>query len=265
MSFKSGQKHAQSCLKRVFQTLAFYSAYCVFGGLGLASSIICFILSVFFEGTKANYFGQKIIHRLFAFFVWYVGFFKVIEVKGSELEKLRECQGTIFVANHPSLLDVVYVIAHMPRMFCVMKASLTGNPVLSGQARLAGYVDGTSNTNLIKSCRDSLRAGGNLLIFPEGTRSTQGKLGPFKMGFALVAKASAAPVQTLIIEVSENYLGKGYSFIHQPTLHIQCTIRLGECFVMDESEDPRIFGRRVESYYQNILQPNPTQEVAYYG
>jgi 1-acyl-sn-glycerol-3-phosphate acyltransferase len=157
-------------------------------------------------------------------------------------------------------------------MFCVMKPKLMSNPVLSGQARLAGYVDGTSSNGLVKSCRDNLRAGGNLLIFPEGTRSSLGNPGPFKMGFAMIAKASTAPVQTLMIEISENYLGRGYSFLHQPTLPIQCTMRLGKRFMMDENEDPRSFGRRVEAYYQNSFQfqergtpAGQTWDVAYHG
>ena len=244
-------------LHKTIQSVAFYSAYCVFGGVGFTSSLICSVLSVFLHGQKVHQLGQKLIHRLFGFFVWYVRFFNLVEVDTDELAKVRDCSGVVFVANHPSLLDVVIVIAQMPRMICLMKSSLVSNVVLSGQSRLAGYVVSSSAAGLIHSCRESLRGGGNLLVFPEGTRSRSVEPGPFKMGFALIAKASQAPVQTLIISVSENYLGKGWPFYKQPTLPIRCSVRLGERFELGENEGTRSFGQKIEAYYQGLLQrPN---------
>jgi len=245
-----------SFIKKAFQSVAFYSAFIVFGGLGLASSLVCLILTFFLHGRQTHYFGQKLIHRLFAFFIGYVRFFGLVHVDAVELARLSDSRGVIFVANHPSLLDVVVIIAQMPRMICLMKSSLRHNVVLSGQARLAGYVDSKSNSSLIKSCRDELLNGGNLLVFPEGTRSKQTLLGPFKMGFATIAKASQSPVQTIIVKVSGNCLGKTSSFLMQPALPIRCSVRLGERFVIGENEDARSFGRRVESYYQAVLNKN---------
>lgn len=235
------------------KVIAFYGAYCVFGLVGLASSMACLPFA-FFRGQQAQYLGQKLIHHLFAFFTGYLRVFGLAEVDGEELARLRDCRGVIFVANHPSLLDVVIVIAQMPRMFCLMKSSLVKNSVLSGQSRLAGYVDSRSSFGLIKSCRKRLRGGGNFLIFPEGTRSRQTQPCPFKMGFAVIAKASQAPVQTLIITISQNFLGKGWPFFKRPMLPFRCSIRLGERFVPGENEDARRFGQKVEAYYQRILQ-----------
>jgi 1-acyl-sn-glycerol-3-phosphate acyltransferase len=254
MSSESNKRHSKKLgIKKALQSVAFYSAYCVFGGVGFVSSVVCLVLSTFYHGQAAHYFGQKIIHHLFAFFVGYVRFFKLVEVDGTELAKIKDCRGVIFVANHPSLLDVVFVIAHMPRMVCLMKPSLLRNIILSGQARLAGYVASNSGSGLIKSCLETLRQGGNLLIFPEGTRSKQMQPGPFKMGFAMIATENHSPVQTLIITLSDNYLGKGYSFLKQPALPIRCSIRLGDRFEPELNDDARSFGRKIESYYQNIL------------
>lgn len=254
MSLKPKKFHSiDSWFRKAFQTVAFYSAYAVFGGVGLASSLVCLVLTFFLHGRQSQYFGQKLIHRLFAFFVGYVRFFGLVEVDVSALARLKDSRGVVFVANHPSLLDVVLIIAQMPRMTCLMKSSLLHNAVLSGQARLAGYVDSRSSSHLIKSCRDGLLDGGNLLVFPEGTRSKQSLPGPFKMGFAIVAKASHAPVQTILIKINGNFLGKGGSFLKQPALPIRCSIRLGERFVMDENEEARSFGRKIESYYQTAL------------
>jgi 1-acyl-sn-glycerol-3-phosphate acyltransferase len=236
----------KTCLK----ILAFYSAYALFGGVGVATSVGCGVLSFVFQGPGARAWGQRVISRLFAFFLWYVQWLNLIQVDAEDLKTLGESSGVIFVANHPSLLDVVFVIAKAPRMFCLMKPSLTRNAVFAGQARLAGYVATDHRISLVKACRDNLRAGGNLLVFPEGTRSRSAQLGAFKMGFAMIAKASRAPVQCLMISVADNYLGKGYPFFHVPALPVRCVVRVGERFEVGENEDVRSFGNRVEAYYR---------------
>jgi 1-acyl-sn-glycerol-3-phosphate acyltransferase len=242
-----------SWVKRVFQSVAFFSAYLVFGGVGLASSLACLGLSVFLHGQQARFFGQKLICRLFAFFIGYIRLFKLADVDTLVMSEQRDARGVIFIANHPSLLDVVLIISQMPRITCLMKSSLLRNAVLCGQARLAGYVDCKPGGRLIKSCRDALSHGGNLLIFPEGTRSKETLPGPFKMGFAMIAKASHCPVQTIIIKNSGNFLGKGSAFFRQPALPFHCSVRLGKRFEIKEDEDARSFGRGIESYYQAVL------------
>jgi 1-acyl-sn-glycerol-3-phosphate acyltransferase len=157
------------------------------------------------------------------------------------------------VANHPSLLDVVLVISQLPQVFCVMKASLARNIVLCGTARLAGYVNNEFGTRMIKSCSQRIQKGGNLLIFPEGTRSKGIQLRPFKMGFALLAQMTHAPVQTLIINWNTLYLGKAWPFFKQPSFPVECSIRLGERFEPDATMDAKDFGREVEEYFRRSL------------
>ena len=58
-----------------------------------------------------------------------------------------------------------------------------------------------------------MRAGDNLLIFPEGTRTVQTPVNPFKMGFALMATLADAPIQTVFVEMSYLYLGKRWEAV----------------------------------------------------
>jgi len=251
MSFRRSQNRPgkfTTCLK----VPAFYSAYAVFGIVGAATSVGCMLASVFLRGPAVQKWGQKFIHRLFRFFLWYACILKLVEVDVSDLEKFKNSHGVIFVANHPSLLDVVLVIAQIPNMICLMNPSLTHNLVFSGQARLAGYIPGDRRITLVKSCREKLAHGGNLLIFPEGTRSPSSVVGPFKMGFAVIAKTSKAPVQCLTISVSDHYLGKKYSFFKRPSLPIRCTVRAGKRYESTECEDARDFGLCVEANYKTV-------------
>lgn len=239
--------------KRTLQSVAFLGAFLIFAVVGSAASVACFIPAALFRGVLAHRFGQKLIHRLFAFFVGYLrgcGFF---QLDVGELSALRDSRGLILVANHPSLLDAVFVGSQVPRLVCLMKGRLIRNIVLSGTSRLAGYVHTDSRLGLVRKCEERLRQGGNLLIFPEGTRSVDGQMHAFKMGFALIAHLTQSPVQTVVITVDSSYLGKGWPLFRKPLFPVRYSLRLGKRFLPIPGEDARVFGRAIEGYFQSIL------------
>ena len=138
--------------------------------------------------------------------------------------------GLIVVANHPCLLDAVLMVSQLPKAVCLMKGSLARNIIFSGTARLAGYVHNKSGLGLAKKCEERLNEGSNLLVFPEGTRTVGGKLLPFKMGFALVAVLTRAPVQTVIITTESGCLGKSWPLFKKPVFPVRYSLRLGRRF-----------------------------------
>ncbi len=105
----------------------------------------------------------------------------------------------VMVSNHRSLSDPL-LIAHLPwEMKFLAKASLFRVPILGWVLRLAGdvpLVRGTSASakRAMAHCATWLRRGVPVLIFPEGTRSTDGQLGPFKDGAFRLAIDCAAEV-----------------------------------------------------------------------
>jgi 1-acyl-sn-glycerol-3-phosphate acyltransferase len=243
---------------RVGRLVGFYTAYLIFGSVGVLTSLMALPIAHAFGSSKANILGQRLIHYLFRFFVWYLHACGLVQLQANELKRLRFNKNLILVANHPSLLDVVFVAACVPNVFCLMKADLLSNVVLCGQATLAGYVHNKSGVGLIKACKVRLHQGSNLLIFPEGTRSN-GELGSFKLGFALLSRMTQAPVQTIVIRYSNRYLGKGWPFFRPPPFPIHCSIQLGVCFRPTPQNDDRTFGRSVECYFREAL--NGRQEA----
>jgi|ERR1043166_1582570 1-acyl-sn-glycerol-3-phosphate acyltransferase len=237
---------------RVLQRLAFYGAYFIFGGLGVITSLVCLIPARFLDSRRSHHFGQELIHKLFRFFTWYLRTFGLLHVDASGIAGLRDEQGIILVANHPSLLDAVLVTAQQPRLFCLMKADLAHNIVLSGQSRLAGYVHNKSAVGLIKACTARISEGSNFLVFPEGTRS-KGRLGVFKMGFTLLACTLRRPVQTIIIRFDQSYLSKGWPFLQAPDFPVRCSLCLGRRFEPLAATDARSFGKQIEDYMREMV------------
>jgi 1-acyl-sn-glycerol-3-phosphate acyltransferase len=253
MIFGRMTKHTKNWFKGVLQPPAFYGAYLMFAGVGSLVSVVCMVPAVLFRGARARGFGQKLIHRLFRFFMCYARAFGLVELDASGLSELREPGGLIVAANHPCLLDAVMMVSQFPQAVCLMKGSLARNVIFSGTARLAGYVNNQSGLGLVKKCEERLREGASLLVFPEGTRTVGGRLLPFKMGFALVAVLTRSPVQTVFITADTNFLGKGRPLFKQPAFPLRYSLRLGQRLQPAPDEDAKTFGGRVENYFRERL------------
>ncbi len=246
-------KKNKNWFKGVWQTTAFFGAYFIFAVVGVLASMICMGLAILFRGRRARRFGQKVIRALFGFFVGYLRAFGLMQLDASELSELHASKGLIVTANHPGLLDAVLMVSQVPQAVCLMKGSLARNIVLSGTARLAGYINNKSSVGLVKQCEERLKEGANLLVFPEGTRTTGGKLLPFKMGFALVAVLTESPVQTIIITAEGNVLGKSWPLLKKPIFPVRYSLRLGRRFQPEPGMEAKTFGGAVENYFRETL------------
>jgi len=242
--------------KGIFHTAAFFGAFIIIAVVGTLASVLCAIPAFIFRGAKARAFGQRLIHGLFRFLVGYLRRCGLVELDaGGVAGRLREEAGLIVVANHPGVMDAMLLLSQLPQAACLMKGSLARNIVLSGTARLAGYVQNDSGLSLVKKCGARLQEGANLLVFPEGTRTVGGTLLPFKMGFALVAVLTRSPVQTVLITCAADYLGKGWPLTFRPAFPIRYTLRLGRRFQAEPGEAAKHFGRQVEDYFRATLSP----------
>ena len=154
----------------------------------------------------------------------------LLRMQANALRELADERGLVIVANHPSLLDALMLVAQLPRSFCVMKASLMHNPFLGPGALLARYIRNDCARTMVRQAVADLREGGQLVMFPEGTRTTGAALHPFQGGFALIAKRAQVPVQTVFIDTTSPYLGKGWPIWKLPPLPIEFSLRLGRRF-----------------------------------
>lgn len=176
-----------------------------------------------------------------------------------ELDALRDAGPLVVAPNHPCLLDAVLMISRMPNAVCVMKGALHANFLLGPAARLARYVPNESLRRLVGHARDELHLGGQLLLFPEGTRSTGAPIGPFTEAAGAIARHAGVPVQTVIIEASSRFMGKGCSLRTAPRLPLDYRVRLGRRF--DPPRDVRAFTAELERYFTQELAAGAAVDV----
>lgn len=178
----------------------------------------------------------------------------------SELDRLRGQGPLIVAANHPSLLDAVMIVSRLPNAVCVMKASLLDNILFGAAARLAGYIRNDAPLEMILKAREELRQGAQLVIFPEGTRTTRFPIDPCQPAVGLIARRADVPIQTLLIEFSTPYLGKAWPLFRPPVLPLSCRIRLGRRFA--PPNDFALFASELEAYFSIEARTYPAPTAA---
>jgi 1-acyl-sn-glycerol-3-phosphate acyltransferase len=147
-----------------------------------------------------------------------------VEVVGREHIPGRPC---IFMANHVSNLDPPILLPLLPfRSAFFIKRSLLNIPLVGYGMRLAGFVP-VDRDGRLESARESVQlaskvlvSGVNISTFPEGTRSRDGVLLPFKKGPFYLAMESGVPVIPVSIFGSEHMMTKGSLRIKPGTAHL---------------------------------------------
>jgi 1-acyl-sn-glycerol-3-phosphate acyltransferase len=116
----------------------------------------------------------------------------------------------IFMSNHQSNFDILSLLASMPRQIhWIAKKELFDIPVFGPSMRRGGYIpldrgDGRKALQSMDEAADTIHRGKSIVLFPEGTRTTDGNLLPFKRGGFILARKADVPV----IPVTINGSGK---------------------------------------------------------
>ena len=123
-------------------------------------------------------------------------------------EAYRNIHGKIIIANHPSLLDFVYIMSLVPNSTCIVRGGLTHTP-LRWVIKQAYITNTTDFNDVLVECKKLTDKGCNVIVFPEGTRSPRVGRNNYKKGAARIALYCNCDVLPLFIGGSDKYgLGK---------------------------------------------------------
>jgi 1-acyl-sn-glycerol-3-phosphate acyltransferase len=139
-----------------------------------------------------------------------------IKVEVTGLEHIPAGQSCIFMCNHVSNLDPPVVTPMIPgRCSVLLKKSLTKIPILGTAMLMAKFVpverghQREAAKASVAAAADALRSGLHILVFPEGTRSLDGRLSTFKKGPFFLAMETGAPVIPIAVSGTERMMRKG--------------------------------------------------------
>ena len=174
--------------------------------LGFVVFFSPFYLAAYLFSENREFAFQRLNHNFFK------GFFFLIRViiPGHKLRisgEIGSIRSSVIVCNHQSYLDPLLLISLFPRQKTIVKSTFFSVPILGWLLGQSGFLPSTSEDRLselmierLETMDDFLASGGNLFIFPEGTRSRDGTIGRLNKGAFKIARLCGTPIEVLYIE-----------------------------------------------------------------
>lgn len=222
---------------RVFATGLSFATFGI-GGL-LIGGVGAPLLNLFVrDRRRRTRYARYVVHLSFRAFIEWMRLLGVLRYRINGRERLQR-DGLLVLANHPTLIDVVFLISLIPNADCVVRSGLFRNPFTRGPLRAADYLCNDSGPQLVDDCIASLRAGNNLVIFPEGTRTPVDRPATLQRGAANVAVRGARDVTPVRIRCEPRSLTKGLPWWRVPAQRMQFTIDIDDDIAVARFRDGR--------------------------
>jgi 1-acyl-sn-glycerol-3-phosphate acyltransferase len=185
--------------------------------------IIAVIFTAFMSGCAVLFPlispGENKAHRVASIWARILLILTNTRVKVIGTENVLAGKPQIFMANHQSDFDILIVLAHIPGQFrWIVKKELFNIPVFGTAMRSAGYIeiDRQHHESAMMSVDEAARKikeGKSVMSFPEGTRSRDGSIRPFKKGMFHLAIKSGVPIVPISIVGAKDIMPKRSLYI----------------------------------------------------
>jgi 1-acyl-sn-glycerol-3-phosphate acyltransferase len=137
-----------------------------------------------------------------------------VRVQLTGAERLDPAKSYVLASNHQSIYDIPILFASLPlQLRIVAKASLGSFPFLGWHLQRTGHLlvnRKNPGAGIVQKMRRLVSEAHSLIVFPEGTRSVDGRVGRFKKGSFLVAVEAALPVVPVSVSGSRHVMQKGH-------------------------------------------------------
>lgn len=200
----------------MLRTLFFYATFFPFTLLGIGFALIAALLG-----------GEDLLHRSNRLWargcLWLGGVHLHIE----GVEHLPPRGPVVFMSNHQGNFDIPVLFAALPVQFrWLAKAELFRIPLFGLTMRIAGYIpverqDRRLALESMNAAAQRVAAGTSIMIFPEGTRSPDGSLLPFKKGGFVLALQAQAPIVAIAIEGSAALMPKNTLMVRSGEIRLR--------------------------------------------
>ena len=173
---------------------------------GIGAVILNFLLFPFIKNNKEL--CSDIIHYTWKFFVNLMMWLKLFRL---DIKKLGKIKNKVIVSTHPSFIDIVILIALIPRSTCFVKKELAHNPILKNLVTSIFITNEVDLEELKSESKKMLDRGFNVIIFPSGIRHRRDEFPKIRKGASLVALNAGKNIVPVRMFSDRDFL-----FINQP-------------------------------------------------
>jgi 1-acyl-sn-glycerol-3-phosphate acyltransferase len=259
-------------LNRSWRFIATAICYATFGLVGTTVPWLALPFFYLWPGTlgQKQRRAKRLVHYCFKFYIYLMRFLGVLTWQVENLERLQR-PGILVIANHPTLIDVIFLVAFMPHADCVVKGALRQNPAMRGCFFITGFIANDSGENLINGAEETLKYGCALIIFPEGTR-TQSRTHntpveySFQRGAANIAVRTQVDITPVTIHCDPPTLSKQHKWYYIPpkkvvmSLCVYPDIAVARYCDKSATVASRQLTRDLEGFYNTHQSVNPRKD-----
>jgi 1-acyl-sn-glycerol-3-phosphate acyltransferase len=236
---------------RIFATGLSFAIFGVFGTI--LTVLLLPVLLLTRESPARRKFGKLLLKLSFKSFLWGIQILGIVDLRTKNIDRLKT-KGRLILANHPSLIDAIILFAIVDNPNGVIKSTLFNNPSMYGLAKIAGLMRNVEGPELIRKSIESISAGENLIIFPEGTRTKVLGQVTFKKGAAYIAIKGGFNIIPVFIVISEPFLRKNQSWyaapLKKPVLTVSVLNEVHVATKVNTSDDLLIEASKLTKYFE---------------
>ncbi|HXN40435.1 MAG TPA: 1-acyl-sn-glycerol-3-phosphate acyltransferase [Myxococcaceae bacterium] len=234
----------------------FFLSILLWAWVGLSCALLSLIGLILFvpfnPWTDPRREMMEFISRLWGKGIAYV--LRGIAIRVTGRENLSACPGPFVIcSNHQSVADIPLLLAVLPPFKFIAKPALFWLPPLGLQLRISGYIPAAGGEpggaeRVLSQAQSWLRRGVHILVFPEGTRSRDGRILRFRQGAFALAQRAGVPVLPVAITGTRRVIPKGsFAFRFVGKVHVEILRPVGV------DEDPKAVASRVRGLLQEAV------------
>lgn len=249
-------------LQRLIATALSFAIFGL-GGVLLRLAIFPFVDLLVHDQHRKRSYSRRIVS---ATFLWFVNIMRALGVLTYEISGAHKLgqPGQLIISNHPSLIDVVFLVAFTRDANCVVKSSLKRNTFMRGPISATQYVDNNTTAEMIENSCKVLADGETLIIFPEGTRTIPWQPLHFHRSAANIAIKSARVLTPVILRVEPTTLTKAEPWYRIPHRRFHFSMQVLDDIALEPfragAELPRA-SRTLNTHLLSFF----NQELGHYG
>ncbi|MSR09859.1 MAG: 1-acyl-sn-glycerol-3-phosphate acyltransferase [Gammaproteobacteria bacterium] len=215
-------------LNRAWRVFGTGLSFAVFGIGGLfLGAVVCMVMRVIIHDPEAySQATRRLVSRAFRLFAAFMAAVGVLRWRVDGIAHWPRDRGCLVIANHPTLIDIVFLIGLFDGADCVVKAGVLRNPFWGILVRAADYVSNENPAELLDAAVRRLQAGRTVVIFPEGTRTTPGQALAFSSAASAIAVRAGCWCLPVVITCTPPTLYKHLAWYRAPAVRADFRLRV---------------------------------------
>jgi len=239
-----------------------FVTYTFFVGGAILLTIVGFILKLIPVGKQRI---KNIYHSLLRVSAWFVIYVEPnVKKRITGITPETFSRPSVIIANHTSFLDILLTVMLHPKLILLTNQWVWDSPVFGGVVRLADYYPVSEGAeDSVDRLKQRVEEGYSIVVFPEGSRSPDGKIRRFHKGAFYLAETFNIPIRPLLIHGASDAIPKGSFILNEGQLTLKflppiepADTRYGEKYAQRTKEISRYFKAEYKTLADEIETPD---------